>query len=72
MRNANLLESVLELLGNTSVVFWLLHDFADHSLLAVKIIVVEVLVHVLEDLDPLEDVYSFPWGIIVGPITLIK
>ena len=72
MLNVNLLESILEFPGNASVVFWLLHDFADHSLLAVKIVVVEVLVHVLEDLDPLEDVDSFPWGIIVGPITLMK
>ena len=66
-----LLESVLEFTGNRSVVFWLFHDFADHSLLAVKIIIVEVLVHILEYLDPLEDVDSFPWGILVGPILML-
>merc|ERR1719322_733681 len=57
--------------SNGSVVFWFFHDFADHSLLAVKIVVVEVLVHVLEYLDPLEDVDSFPWGIVVGSILSI-
>ena len=66
----NLLESILEFPGNVSVVFWLFHDFADHPLLAVKIIIVKVLVHILEDLDPLEDVDSFPWGIVVGPIII--
>merc|ERR1719450_935714 len=62
------LESVLEFAGNCSVVFWFCHDFADHALLAVKIVVVDVLVHVLEYLDPLEDVDSFPWGIVVGSV----
>ena len=51
-----LLESGLELLGNGSVVFWLPHDFADELLLAVEVVVVELLIDVLEEGDPLEDV----------------
>jgi len=52
------LESVLELLGHVAVVFGFLHDFADESLLAVQIVVVELFVQVLEHGDPLDDVKS--------------
>ena len=50
------LESTLELLGNGSVVLWLPHDLADQPLLAVQVIVVELLVQLLEEGDPLDDV----------------
>ncbi len=52
----NLLESGLELLGNGSVVFGLPHDFADETLLAVQVVVVELLIEILEHGDPLDDV----------------
>jgi len=52
------LESSLELLGNSSVVFWLPHDFADESLLAVQVIVVKLLIDILEHGDPLDDVHA--------------
>lgn len=46
------LESSLELLGNSSVESGLLHDLADEPLLAVQVIVVELLVDILEHGDP--------------------
>jgi len=51
-----LLESTLELLGNVSVVLWLPHNLTDQSLLAVQVIVVELLVQLLEEGDPLDDI----------------
>jgi len=42
------LESRFEFEGHVSVVFGFFHDFADHSLLAVKIVIVEFLIKVLE------------------------
>lgn len=62
----SVLESVLELLGHGSVVFGLPHDFADESLLAVEVIVVEVLVQVLEEGDPLDDVQGLEVVALVG------
>lgn len=50
------LESGLELLGGRSVVGGLLHDFADETLLALEVVVVELLIDVLEHGDPLDDV----------------
>ncbi len=47
-KNSNLLESRFEFEGHVSVVFGFFHDFADHSLLAVKIIIVEFLIKILE------------------------
>lgn len=52
----DLLESRLELPGNCSVVLGLPHDLADEPLLAVKIVVVELLIQVLEHGDPLDNV----------------
>lgn len=46
------LESSLELLGNSSVESGLLHDLADEPLLAVQVVVVEPLVDILEHGDP--------------------
>ena len=69
----HLLESVLEFLGNSSVVVWFFHDLTDHFLLAVKVIVVEVLVHVLEKADPLDDVKSrHIISLVIGPIMSVK
>ena len=48
----DLLESSLELLGNSSVESGLLHDLADEPLLAVQVVVVELLVDILEHGDP--------------------
>ena len=62
----NLLESVLEFLGHAAVVFGFLHDFADESLLAVQIVVVELFVQVLEHGDPLDDVESVVVISIIG------
>ena len=65
----NLLESALELLGHAAVVFGFPHDFADESLLAVQVIVVEFFIQILEHGDPLDDVHSLvAIGIIVGSI----
>ena len=61
-----LLESVLELLGHAAVVFGFLHDFADESLLAVQVIVVERFVQVLEHGDPLDDVESVVVVSVIG------
>jgi hypothetical protein len=52
------LESVLEFLGHGSEVFGFPHDFADESLLAVQVIVVEFFIQILEHRDPLDDVHS--------------
>jgi len=60
------LESVLEFLGHAAVVFGFLHDFADESLLAVQIVVVELFVQILEHGDPLDDVESVVVISIVG------
>lgn len=60
------LESVLELLGHAAVVFGFLHDFADESLLAVQVIVVERFVQVLEHGDPLDDVESVVVVSVIG------
>ena len=43
-------------MGGRSVVGGLLHDFADETLLALEVVVVELLVDVLEHGDPLDDV----------------
>ena len=61
-----LLESVLELLGHAAVVFGFLHDFADESLLAVQVVVVERFVQVLEHGDPLDDVESVVVVSVIG------
>jgi len=60
------LESVLELLGHVAVVFGFLHDFADESLLAVQVVVVERFVQVLEHGDPLDDVESVVVVSVIG------
>jgi len=52
------LESVLEFLGHGSEIFGFPHDFADESLLAVQVIVVEFFIQILEHGDPLDDVHS--------------
>lgn len=52
----NLLESSLEFLSSSAIVVGLPHDFADESLLALNVVVVELLVQVLEHGDPLDDV----------------
>ena len=65
----NLLESVLEFLGHSSEIFGFSHDFADQSLLAIKIVIVEFFIDILEHGDPLDDVHSLvAIGIIVGSI----
>jgi len=66
------LESSLELLGNSSVESGLLHDLADEPLLAVQVVVVELLVDILEHGDPGDDVQAIEESLVVGPIdTLI-
>jgi len=67
-----ILESVLEFLGHSSEIFGFSHDFADQSLLAIKIVIVEFFIDILEHGDPLDDVHSLvAIGIIVGSIFLI-
>jgi len=67
-----ILESVLEFLGHVSEVFGFPHDFADESLLAVQVIVVEFFIQILEHGDPLDDVHSLvAIGIIVGSILVL-
>jgi len=62
-----ILESVLEFLGHSSEIFGFSHDFADQSLLAIKIVIVEFFIDILEHGDPLDDVHSLvAIGIIVG------
>merc|ERR1719361_3228753 len=53
-----ILESVLEFLGHSSEIFGFSHDFADQSLLAIKIVIVEFFIDILEHGDPLDDVHS--------------
>jgi len=67
-----ILESVLEFLGHFSEVFGFPHDFADESLLAVKVIVVEFFIQILEHGDPLDDVHSLvSISISVGSILVL-
>ena len=63
---SNLLESRFEFEGHVSVVFGFFHDFADHSLLAVKIVIVEFLIKVLEHWDPLDDVQTAEVICVIG------
>jgi hypothetical protein len=66
------LESVLEFLGHGSEVFGFPHDFADESLLAVQVIVVEFFIQILEHGDPLDDVHSLvSISISVGSILVL-
>jgi hypothetical protein len=66
-----ILESSFEFQGHVSVVFGFPHDFADQSLLAIKIVIVEFFIDILEHGDPLDDVHSLvAIGIIVGSIDL--
>jgi hypothetical protein len=66
------LESVLEFLGHGSEVFGFPHDFADESLLAVQVIVVEFFIQILEHRDPLDDVHSLvSISISVGSILVL-
>jgi len=66
------LESVLEFLGHGSEVFGFPHDFADESLLAVQVIVVEFFIQILEHGDPLDDVHSLvSISISVGSILIL-
>lgn len=62
----SILESALELLGHGAIVFGFPHDFADESLLAVQVIVVELFVQVLEHGDPLDDVKAVVVITIIG------
>merc|ERR1711936_1259534 len=67
-----ILESVLEFLGHVSEIFGFPHDFADESLLAVQVIVVEFFIQILGHGDPLDDVHSLvAIGIIVGSILVL-
>ena len=61
-----LLESVLELHGHVAVDLGLPHDLADEPLLAVQVVVVELLIHVLEHGDPLDDVEGVEVISVVG------
>jgi len=66
------LESVLEFLGHGSEVFGFPHDFADESLLAVQVIIVEFFIQILEHGDPLDDVHSLvSISISVGSILVL-
>jgi len=64
LEELGVLESGLELLGNSTVVFWFSHDFADQSLLAVQVVVVELLIDILEHGDPLDDVHAIEEGVL--------
>ena len=61
-----LLESRFEFECHVSVVFGFFHDFADHSLLAVKIVIVEFLIKILEHWDPLDDVQTAEVICVIG------
>jgi len=66
------LESSLELLGNSTVEGGLLHDLADQPLLAVQVVVVELLVDLTEHGDPGHDVEVIEESVVGRPIdTLI-
>jgi len=65
------LESGLELLGNSSVVLWLPHDLADEPLLAVQVIVVELLIDILEHGDPLDNVHALEESVLGRSILVI-
>ncbi len=69
----DLLESVLEFHGHVAVDLGFLHDLADEPLLAVQVVVVELLIHVLEHRDPLNDVHSLVVvSVIVGPVNFAE
>jgi len=66
------LESSLELLGDSTVEGGLLHDLADQPLLAVQVVVVELLVDLTEHGDPGHDVEVIEESVVGRPIdTLI-
>ena len=54
----NLLESVLEPLGDISEVVLVPENLADEELLAVDIVIIELLINLLEHGDPLQDVHG--------------
>ena len=62
MKNAidknDLLESVLEPLGDISEVVLVPENLADEELLAVDIVIIKLLINLLEHGDPLKDVNS--------------
>jgi len=64
------LESSLELLGNSTVEGGLLHDLADQPLLAVQVVVVELLVDLTEHGDPGHDVEVIEESVVGRPILL--
>jgi len=66
------LESSLELLGNSSVVLWLPHDLADEPLLAVQVVVVELLIDILEHGDPLDNVHAIEESVLGRSIFTIS
>jgi len=65
------LESSLELLGNSSVVVWFAHDLADQPLLAVQVVVVELLIDILEHGDPLDNVHALEESVLGRSILVI-
>lgn len=65
------LESGLHLPGNVSEVFLFLENFADESLLAFKVVVVELLIDLLKHGDPLDHVHGIEVIAIGGGPSLI-
>ena len=56
-------ESSFEFLSCRSKIFWLFHDFTNDLFLALKIVIVEVTVHLLQDLYPSQNVENVEVGV---------